>query len=162
MQWRIGERTMDDQLRFMELAYQEALKAFDEGEVPVGAVIVRNQQVVGRGYNRIESLSDATAHAEIIAIGAASNNAETWRLNDCAIYITLEPCLMCLGAIMQSRIGSIVYAAADPRYGAIASRPYRQIIEQSYTWFPAVTAGVLQDDCSVLLKSFFSDLRKKS
>ena len=106
---------MEEHLRFMGFAYQEALKALDEGEVPVGAVIVRDKQVVGRGYNRIEKLNDATAHAEIIAISAASNSTESWRLNGCTLYVTLEPCLMCLGAIMQSRIETIVYGTPDPR-----------------------------------------------
>jgi tRNA(adenine34) deaminase len=116
---------MTDHLRFMNLAYQEALKAMDEGEVPVGAVIVRDNQIIGRGYNRIEQLSDATAHAEIIAISAASNNSASWRLNGCTIYVTLEPCVMCLGAIMQSRIETIIYGASDPRFGAIDTRSYR-------------------------------------
>ncbi len=152
---------MADHLRFMEIAYQEALKALDEGEVPVGAIIVRDQQVIGRGYNRIEKLSDATAHAEIIAISAASNCSASWRLNGCSIYVTLEPCLMCLGAIMQSRIETIVYGAADPRYGAVDSHSYRCEIEQSYQWFPAIISQQLSDDCSGLLKTFFAGLRKK-
>jgi len=150
-----------DHSRFMELAYQEALRARDEGEVPVGAVIVRDGRIVGRGYNRIEALSDATAHAEIIAISAASGTTASWRLNGCTLYVTLEPCLMCLGAIMHSRIEAIVFGAADPRYGAVVSHPCRQPIEDAYRWFPAITAEVLSDDCSQLLKGFFSDLRKK-
>lgn len=153
---------MEDHQRFMHIAYQEALKALDEGEVPVGAIIVRNRQIIGRGYNRIEGSGDATAHAEIIAISAATANSATWRLNECTIYITLEPCIMCLGAIMQSRISQIFYAAADPRYGALESRPYQSIIEQAYNWFPVVTSGLYREECSTLLKSFFADLRKKS
>jgi tRNA(adenine34) deaminase len=152
---------MIDHLRFMQLAYQEALKALDEGEVPVGAVIVRDDQVIGRGYNRIEHLSDATAHAEIIAIGAASNSTASWRLNECTLYVTLEPCLMCLGAIMQSRIEAVVYGASDPRFGAIDSHQYRQEIECSYQWFPQATPHIMADESSRLLSTFFADLRKK-
>lgn len=148
--------------RFMYQAYQEALKAFDEGEVPVGAVIVRDNRIIARGYNRIESLSDATAHAEIIAIGAASQACESWRLNDCAIYVTLEPCMMCLGAIMHSRISSIIYAAEDPRYGAIHTNPFKPTVDASYKWFPECTAGILREECSHLLKQFFQHIRKKS
>ena len=152
---------MEEHLRFMEFAYQEALKALDDGEVPVGAVIVRDKQIIGRGYNRIEKLNDATAHAEIIAISAASNSTESWRLNGCTLYVTLEPCLMCLGAIMQSRIETIVYGTADPRAGAVDTHPYRTSIENSYNWFPQAISGVMADDSSRLLKTFFSALRKK-
>jgi len=148
--------------RFMQQAYQEALKALDEGEVPVGAVMVRDNRIIARGYNRIESLSDATAHAEIIAIGAASQACESWRLNDCTLYVTLEPCMMCLGAILQARIPSVVYAADDPRYGAIASNNHKPVVDASYKWFPQFLPGIMRDECSYLLKRFFSDLRKKS
>jgi len=154
--------TFEDHERFMRQAYQEALKALDEGEVPIGAVIVRNRQIIARGYNRIESLSDATAHAEIIAIGAASQACESWRLTECTLYVTLEPCMMCLGAIMHSRIQSIVYAADDPRYGAITSNSFKPIVDGSYKWFPECLSGILRDDSSRLLKQFFSDLRKKA
>ena len=153
---------MTDHLMFMEMAYQEALKALDEGEVPVGALIVRDHQIIGRGYNRIEHLSDATAHAEIIAISAASNHSASWRLNGCTLYVALEPCCMCLGAIMQSRIETVVYGAADPRYGAIDSHPLRQEIQRTYGWFPAVTPHILTKESSTLLSTFFGKLRKKS
>ena len=114
---------------FMRAAYQEALKALDEGEVPIGAVIVKGNAIIGRGYNRIEQLSDATAHAEIIAITAATSSLATWRLDGCTIYVTLEPCIMCLGALLQSRMGGIVYAAADPRLGAVNTSNYREQLE---------------------------------
>ena len=145
----------------MSAAYQEALKAFDEGEVPVGAVIEKNGRIIGRGYNKIESLSDATAHAEIIAISAASASLEDWRLDGCTLYVTLEPCLMCLGAIMQSRISAIVYGAKDSRLGSVDSFTYRDEIERSYRSFPSVTSGIMADECSGLLKSFFKLLRDK-
>ena len=146
---------------FMNAAYQEALNAFDEGEVPVGAVIVTEERIIGRGYNRVEKCLDASAHAEILAIGAASSSVQSWRLSGCSIYVTLEPCLMCLGALMQSRIDSIVYAAADPRLGAVDTFSYRQEIERAYGYYPSITSGVLKDQCSDLLSSFFESIRKK-
>ena len=150
-----------DSLYFMSAAYQEALKAFDEGEVPVGAVIEKNGRIIGRGYNRIERLGDATAHAEIIAISAASACLEDWRLDGCTLYVTLEPCLMCLGAIMQSRISAIVYGAKDSRLGSVDSFIYRDEIERSYRSFPSITSGIMADECGGLLKSFFKILRSK-
>ena len=151
-----------DSFYFMSAAYQEALKAFDEGEVPVGAVIEKNGRIIGRGYNRIERLGDATAHAEIIAISAASTHLEDWRLGGCTLYVTLEPCLMCLGAIMQSRISAIVYGAKDSRAGSIDSFMYRGEVERSYRSFPLVTRGVMAEECGGLLKSFFKTLRNKN
>jgi tRNA(adenine34) deaminase len=147
---------------FMRAAYQEALKAIDEGEVPVGAVIEKNGSIIGRGYNRIEQLADATAHAEIIAITAAASSLATWRLDGCAIYVTLEPCIMCLGALLQARIGSIVYAAADPRFGAIDSHLHHAELEKSYGFFPKASSGLMAQECSALLSSFFKKLREKN
>jgi len=150
-----------DPVFFMEAAYQEALKALDEGEVPVGAVIIKNDTIIGRGYNRIEQLGDATAHAEIIAITAATNHLSTWRLDGCTLFVTLEPCIMCLGALMQSRIKMIVYGTRDPRLGAIDSRTYRPNLESSYGFFPETSDGLLATESSALLSSFFKKLRQK-
>lgn len=147
---------------YMKLAYQEALKALDEGEVPVGAVIVKDGILLGRGYNRIEALNDATAHAEIVAIGAAAAALSTWRLNDCIIYITLEPCLMCLGALLQCRIDTIVYGASDSRFGAIESRAYRPLAEQAYHRFPHIINKIMEEECRGLVQSFFQKIRKKN
>ena len=146
-------------LYFMQAARQESLKALDEGEVPVGAVIEKNGSVIGRGYNRIEKLSDATAHAEIIALTAAAASLSTWRLDGCTLYVTLEPCIMCLGALLQSRLGAIVYGAKDPRLGAIDTRSYRSGLEQAYGYFPQVTSGLMAEESSQLLSSFFKKLR---
>jgi tRNA(adenine34) deaminase len=146
----------------MQKAYQEALKAADEGEVPIGAVIVKDGQVIGRGYNRIEHLRDATAHAEIIAMSAASASLETWRLDDCILYVTLEPCLMCLGAILQSRLAAIIYAARDPRLGAVDTFHYNTEAQRAYNWFPQVQGGVMAEECGVLLQNFFQKIRKKN
>lgn len=146
----------------MAKAYQEALKAFDDGEVPVGAVIVNpDGAVIGRGANGMERLKDATAHAEIIAIGAAAQDMPSWRLNGCTLYVTLEPCIMCLGAILNSRISMIVYGARDPRLGALDTRLHRPLLEDAYNNFPEVVGGVMAEESSALLKSMFRRLREK-
>lgn len=150
-----------DPVFYMDAAYQEALKALDEGEVPVGAVIVKNNAIIGRGYNRIEQLADATAHAEIIAITAAANHLSTWRLDECTLYVTLEPCIMCLGALMQSRIGSITYGTKDPRLGAVDTRSYKTELEKAYGFFPVISGGLMANESSQLLSSFFKKIRKK-
>jgi tRNA(adenine34) deaminase len=147
-------------LFFMQAAHQEALKALDEGEVPVGAVIEKGGAIIGRGYNRIEKLCDATAHAEIIAITAAASSLSSWRLDGCTIYVTLEPCIMCVGAILQSRLGAVVYGATDPRLGAVDTRSCRKELEQAYGFYPATTSGLMAEESSHLLRSFFSKLRK--
>ena len=147
---------------YMNLAYQEANKAYEDGEVPVGAVIVKNKTIIGRGFNRIEALNDATAHAEIIAISAATSAITTWRLNDCTLYVTLEPCLMCLGAILQSRISMVVYGAKDNRLGAIETFSYKENAEKAYSRFPAIVGNILEKECSTLIQSFFKKIRKKN
>lgn len=147
---------------YMERAYQEALGAFDEGEVPVGAVIAGpDGKIIGRGRNAIERLNDATAHAEILAIGAAAAHQQTWRLNDCTLYVTLEPCMMCLGALLASRVDRIVYATADPRLGAVDTFTHREQIMASYRVYPGIESGVMAQECSELLKSFFRTLRAR-
>jgi tRNA(adenine34) deaminase len=145
---------------FMGAAYQEALRAFDEGEVPVGAVVALDGRIIGRGYNRIEALGDATAHAEIIAITAASGHVGGWRLNGCTLYVTLEPCLMCLGAILQSRVSAVVYGAKDGRLGGIDTHKHREEAEKAYRAFPQVTSGVMETESADLLKAFFKKLRE--
>jgi len=144
----------------MNAAYQEAVKALDEGEVPIGAIIEKDGRIIGRGYNRMENLLDATAHAEILTVGAASASLSSWRLNGCTLYVTLEPCIMCLGAVLQARIASIVYGARDPRAGALDTFFYRQELERAYRYFPTVTAGIMKDECGALLTSFFKNKRK--
>ncbi len=151
-----------DHTFFMKLAYQEALRALDEGEVPIGAVIVKDKAVIGRGYNRIEALDDATAHAEIIAISAASSCISTWRLNECTLYITLEPCLMCLGAILQSRIETVVYGASDSKFGAIETSSYKEQAEKAYRRYPQIINNILKTECRTLIQSFFKKIRKKN
>ena len=142
----------------MAEAMKEARLAQDKGEVPVGAVVVRDGLAIGRGHNQVESLSDPTAHAEILAIGAASGHGEGWRLADTTLYVTLEPCTMCCGAILLARVGTVVFGAADPRAGAVVStgrlldgNPYRQQIE--------VVGGISATECGVLLSDFFQSRR---
>jgi tRNA(adenine34) deaminase len=146
---------------YMNLAYQEALKACDEGEVPVGAIITRGTRIIGRGYNRIEALQDATAHAEIVALGAASSSLGTWRLENCTLYVTLEPCLMCLGAILQARIETLIYGAADPRLGAITAHNYAETAKAAYGRFPKLESGIMAEQSRNLLQAFFGKIRKK-
>ncbi|MEN8008354.1 MAG: tRNA adenosine(34) deaminase TadA [Candidatus Krumholzibacteriota bacterium] len=144
--------------RWMAEALKEARLAGDKGEVPVGAVVVRDGQAIGRGHNQVESLRDPTAHAEILAIGAAAGHGESWRLADATLYVTLEPCTMCCGAILLARVGAVVFGAADPRAGAVVStgrlldgNPYRQQIE--------VVGGISADDCGAVLSEFFQSRR---
>jgi len=143
----------------MRAALQEAQKAYKEDEVPIGAVIVYRERIIGRGHNQVEGLQDPTAHAEILAIGAAAGFLHSWRLEGATIYVTIEPCPMCMGAIILSRLDRLVFGAPDPRFGACGSvvnipEDYRlnHKIE--------VTSGVLRDECSWLLSSFFQKLRK--
>ena len=142
----------------MAEAMKEARLAQEKGEVPVGAVVVRDGQAIGRGHNQVESLGDPTAHAEILAIGAASGHGESWRLTDATLYVTLEPCTMCCGAILLARVGTLVFGAADPRAGAVVStgrlldgNPYRQQIE--------VVGGISAVDCGAVLSEFFQSRR---
>jgi tRNA(adenine34) deaminase len=147
---------------YMERAYQEATAAFDEGEVPVGAVIAGPEGgIIGRGRNGVERLADATAHAEILAIGAAAQHQHTWRLNGCTLYVTLEPCMMCLGAMLASRIDRLVYAARDPRLGMVDTHACREQALDAYRVFPSVDSGIMAEECGQLLSSFFQQLRKK-
>lgn len=143
---------------WMRLALAEAERAAALGEVPVGAVIVCNGDIVATGHNRKEA-GDPTAHAEIVAIRQAAEQMGDWRLEKCTLYVTLEPCLMCVGAAIQSRLSTVVYGAADPKFGAIAS----QLDALAYPWNhrPAVIGGVLADASADLLKAFFAARRQK-
>ncbi len=144
--------------RWIAEAMKEARLARDKGEVPVGALVVRDGQAIGRGHNQVESLNDPTAHAEILAIGAAAGHGEDWRLPDTTLYVTLEPCTMCCGAILLARVGTVVFGAADPRAGAVVStgrlldgNPYRQHVE--------VVGGISAAECGAVLSEFFQSRR---
>lgn len=143
----------------MALALEAAKRAFDEGEVPVGAVIVKNGEVVSSGQNRRETGKNALYHAEIEAIDAACKTLGGWRLPGCTLYVTLEPCPMCAGAVINSRIERVVYGATDYRFGSVNS--IQHIFDLPYNHKPEVTAGVLSDDCTALMQAFFKRLRGK-
>ena len=143
----------------MQAALREARASLDIDEVPIGCVIVHDGMVIGRGHNQVETLRDATAHAEILAIGAASTALESWRLEDCTMYVTLEPCSMCAGAIVLARVPRLVYGAADPKAGACGS-VLDVIHERRLNHRVDVSAGLLADECSTLLREFFVAKRR--
>ena len=146
---------------WMKYALREAERAYDSDETPVGAVIVRNDAIVGRGYNQIVTLGDPTAHAEIIAIGAAAEQSGYERLTDCTIYVTLEPCPMCAGAIVLARLSRLVYGAPDPKMGACGSL-YDICRDERLNHRLDVESGVLAQECGGYLKSFFRELRHRN
>jgi tRNA(adenine34) deaminase len=139
---------------FMRQALQEAQKAFEEGEVPVGAVVVNNGVIISRGYNQTEKLQDVTAHAEILAITAASNYLNNKYLDDCTIYITLEPCVMCAGALAWSQIGKVVFGATDEKRGFMLQG--RHLLHPK----TKLELGILEKECGDILTTFFKKLRK--
>jgi len=145
--------------RFMNLALNEARRAFKDDEVPVGCVVIHDGIIIGKGYNRTESLNDPTAHAEILAITAAAESLGTWRLNGCTIYSTLEPCIMCAGALVLSRAERLVFGAPDPKFGGCVSL-YQIVQDSRLNHRMALTMGVLKDDCAALMQEFFQKKRK--
>ena len=148
---------MDDE-HWMDEALKEAERAYRGGEVPVGAVVVIGDRVVGRGHNQIESLKDPTAHAEMIAITAACGYKNDWRLDDATMYVTLEPCLMCGGAIILSRLKRLVYGASDPRMGCCGSM-YEILGEKGQGAGVEVVGGVREEECKSLIQTFFKERR---
>lgn len=145
---------------WMKEALAEATKALEAEEVPVGAVIVRGGRLVGRGHNRIEGLKDATAHAEIIAIGAASQGMGDWRLEGCTLYVTVEPCMMCLAAMFLSRVSRLVFGTYDRRSGACGGAldlGRLKYMDRELT----IEGGILEDECRSLLQEFFVRVRQR-
>lgn len=146
------------QEKFMKEALKEAKKAYDIGEIPVGAVIVKEDKIIARAHNLKEIKKDTTKHAEILAVQKASKKIDSWRLSDCEMYVTLEPCSMCAGALIQSRIKKLYIGTMDPKTGACGSvlnllkdYKFNHVVECEY--------GVLKDECEKMLKDFFKDLR---
>ncbi len=139
--------------KFMRLALNEARKALEQQEVPIGAIIVANDAVVGRGHNLVETLDDPTAHAEMQALTAAASTIGGKYLKNCTLYVTVEPCIMCAGAIGWAQIGRVVWGADDPKRG------YRRYSEQVFHPKTTVVRGILQEECSLLIKTFFESLR---
>ena len=152
---QLGDR--DDEF-FMKHAFNRAIDAFDADEVPVGAVIILGEEIIGSAHNEVERTGDPTAHAEILAISQAANHVEDWRLNDCTLYVTKEPCPMCAGAMIMGRMGRVVYAVDDPKMGYLGG-----VLDLNTT--PTnnhrieVGKGVLADECREILQAFFGKKR---
>ena len=142
----------------MRLAIEEARIAEENGDVPIGAVIVYKDQIIGKAYNQRQQLQDPTAHAEIIALTQAAAFLESWRLNGCTMYVTLEPCPMCAGALVLARINRLVYGCDDPKTGAVKSL-YNIVQDERLNHRLEVTSGVLANECSELLQDFFQRRR---
>lgn len=149
---------VDDDQKFMKAALKEAEKAAAIGEVPIGCVMVADGKIVARGYNLRKKRQLTAEHAEMIAINKANKKFKSWRLEECTLYVTLEPCPMCAGAILQARIGRVVYGTADPKAGAMGS-VFSLFDIQGFNHYPAVTSGVLQDECRNVLVAFFKKMR---
>ncbi len=143
---------------FMRLALNEATDALDEGEVPVGAVVVRGERVIGRGHNQRERLNDPTAHAEMIALTASAASVGSWRLEGCTLYVTLEPCVMCAGAMVLARLQRVVFGAIDPKAGACGSL-YRIPSDVRLNHRVDIASGVLSTECGRILTDFFARRR---
>jgi tRNA(adenine34) deaminase len=146
---------------FMREALKEARKAAQKGEVPVGAVVVKDGKVVSRGHNLTEKKQSALTHAELMALGRASQKLKSWRLVDCDLYVTLEPCTMCAGAIVLSRVRNLVYGTTDPKAGAVDSTA-RVMENEKLNHRVKVTRGVLKEECAGVLTDFFKEVRRKA
>lgn len=138
--------------KFMREAIKQAKKAYKKNEVPIGAVIVYNGRVIGKGYNQTEAFGDPTAHAEIAAIRKAAKNMGGWRLTECSLYVTVEPCLMCFGAAILARVSCVIYGVKEPKFGSVDH--LRNLPRKL-----KVRSGILQDKCRDLLKEFFKQMR---
>lgn len=150
---------MEYKEKFMKEALKEAKKAYDKLEVPVGAVIVKDNKIIARAYNQKETKYDTTKHAEILAIQKASKKLKSWRLNDCDLYVTLEPCTMCAGAIINARIRKVYFGTVDEKTGAVGSKLN---LFKDYTFNHKVNYenNILNDKCRNILSDFFTELRK--
>lgn len=146
--------------KWMKEAIKQAKKAAQKDEVPIGCIIVKDDQIIARAYNKREMKQCSTAHAEILAIEKACKKLGSWRLEDCDLYVTLEPCPMCSGAIIQSRIRNVIFGAYDPKGGCMGSNMNINDV-RGFNHYPDIEGGILQDECSRLLKEFFKAKRKK-
>ena len=153
-------KKLTDDERYMKEAIRLAKKAYAIREVPIGCVIVYDGKIIGRGYNKRTSLGNVLAHGEILAINKACRYMGDWRLEDCTLYVTLEPCPMCTGAILQSRLSRVVYGAADPKAGCCGG--LLALTEENFDTHPAIYAGVLERECTALLRDFFAVRRGAS
>lgn len=148
----------EDIYRFMYTALTEAEKALEENEVPIGAVVVYKNRIIGRGYNQTEKLKDPTAHAEILAITSAANNLQDWRLNECDLYVNVEPCVMCTGAMIAARIRSLYFSIFEPKFGACGSL-YNIAEDGRLNHKIKVYSGIYAEESSRLMKEFFLKTR---
>ena len=155
-----AERDATEDIRWMRVALAEAWRAADAGEVPIGAVVVRDGKPLGRGFNRPIQSTDPTAHAEMEALRAAARKTGNYRLPGSVLYVTVEPCLMCAGALVHSRVQRLVYGALEPKSGAVASTA-RVLESHAVNHRVMATGGVLADDCARLLTDFFAARRKR-
>ncbi len=148
-----------DDYFFMEKALLQAKVAYKKGEVPVGAVVVKDGKVISRGYNLRETLNDPTAHAELLAMKRAAKTLDSWRLTGCTLYVTLEPCPMCAGLIVNSRIDKVVFGAYDQKAGCCTTL-YHLPTDERFNHRAQVIGGVMEDDCAKILSDFFKEKRK--
>ncbi len=150
---------MESKVKYMKLALLEAEKAANEDEVPIGCVIVKNNKVISRGHNRRERKNDIASHAEIEAIRKAEKKIGDWQLIGCDLYVTIEPCLMCMGAIVQSHIQNVYYGSKDPKGGAAGSVINISEIK-GLNHYPNIEGGIMSEECSKIIKNYFSNKRK--
>jgi tRNA(adenine34) deaminase len=151
---------LDENVRYMQYAIREAKRALEVGEVPVGCVIVHEGEIIGKAFNQRELLQDPTAHAEILAITQAAAHLKTWRLEGSKLYVTLEPCPMCAGAIILSRMKEVYFGAFDPKAGACGTL-MNLLGDKRFNHQPAVHSGLLADECGALLTNFFRRIREQ-
>ena len=142
--------------KWMNVAFNEAKKGFNNDEVPIGAVVVQNNKIVGRGYNQCETLKDPTAHAEMLAITSAANTLKNWRLNDCYLYVTKEPCPMCAGALINARVEMIIFGMYDEKEGCCGSI-YQLCRDPRFKHQISVKGGVMEYECLDIMKEFFKN-----
>ena len=157
----MNEKQTDIDHKFMQAAIESAKIAEENGDVPIGAIVVFENRIIAKGYNQREQLNDPTAHAEIIALTAAAAAMENWRLCGCTMYVTLEPCSMCAGALVLGRLDRLVYGCDDPKAGACGSL-YNIVTDDRLNHQLEVTSGVLADECSRQLQEFFTRRRKEN
>jgi len=149
---------LDNDLRFMQAAFGQAELALEQGEVPVGSVIAYEGEIIGKAHNQRETLQDPTAHAEILAITQAAMHLQSWRLEGASLYVTLEPCPMCAGAIILARLESVHFGAADPKAGCCGSL-MNMLTDTRFNHQPALYAGLMAEECGAILTAFFKDIR---
>lgn len=154
----LAENPLQPHDRWMRAALDQARTAFEQDEVPVGAIVVHEGRIVGEGYNLRETLGDPTAHAEMIAITQAAESLGSWRLLDCTLYVTLEPCPMCAGAVVQARIPTVIYGTTDPKAGAVHTL-YQITSDVRLNHQAVVIGGVLREECRAILQEFFARQR---